>query len=93
MQELTIILFAASLVCGAASMMMKKTSSGGWALSLVLSVLAIGAALTDDSLVSSEGYDLTLVLVAPFVIMVYSVYGMLFGGRSRWPGGSRYPTC
>ena len=87
------MLFGACLVCGAASMMMKKASSGAWTLSTVLSVLCIGAVLTDEALVSSGGYDLTLMLVAPFVIMVYSVHGMIFGGRSRWRGEGRQRTC
>lgn len=93
MQELTILLFGACLMCGAAAMLMKKPGPGAWVLSLVLSVLSLGAVLTDESVITSEGYDLVLMIVAPFTIFIYSVYGMLFGGKSRWREGDRPPIC
>lgn len=91
MQELTLILFVACLAVGGAVMFVKKAPSGARMLALVLSVLSIGAVLTDDSVAASEGYELTLMIVAPFVVFVWSLMTSLFGEAKRWRGGARPP--
>lgn len=93
MQEITLLLFVASLACGGAVMIPRKVSSGAWMLSTVMSVLAVAAVLTDESMVGSEGFDLTLMLIAPFVIFLWSILGMLFRrGADRWREGARRRT-
>ena len=80
MEELTLLMFGACLAVGAATMILRKLGSGAYMLALVMSVLALGAIVSDESLLASN-QDLILMLVAPFVIMLYSLWGMLFGYR------------
>ena len=47
MQELTIILFVASLAMGALAMSIRKPQTGTYVLSTVLSILAIAAVLDE----------------------------------------------
>lgn len=82
MQELTIILFVASLAMGALAMSIRKPQTGTYVLSTVLSVLAIAAVLTDEAVMTSEGFDATLMIVAPFIMFVWSLVSWLFG-RSK----------
>lgn len=79
MEELTMILFCACFVVGGAVMIIRKLGHGAYMLSLVMSVIAIGAIVSDDSVLNAEGFDLTLMLVPSFVIFLYSLWGMLFG--------------
>lgn len=78
MEELTMILFGACLAVGAAVMILRKLGAGAYMLSLVTSVLSLGAVVTDEALLADNS-DLLLMLIAPFVIMLYSLWGMLFG--------------
>ena len=82
MQELTIILFVASLAMGALAMSIRKPQTGTYVLSTVLSVLAIAAVLTDEAVMTSEGFDATLMIVTPFIMFVWSLVSWLFG-RSK----------
>lgn len=78
MEELTLLLFGGCLAVGAAVMILRKLGAGAYMLSLVMSVLAVGAIVSDDALLGSN-QDLILMIVAPFVILLYSLWGMLFG--------------
>lgn len=83
MEELTMLLLVACLVSGGVVMTMRKINPSAYMLSLVLSVLAIGAIASDRSLLEAEGFELTLCIVAPFVVMIYSIWGWLFGGDKK----------
>lgn len=78
MEELTLLLFGGCLAVGAAVMILRKLGAGAYMLSLVMSVLAVGAIVSDEALLGSN-QDLILMIVAPFVILLYSLWGMLFG--------------
>lgn len=79
MEELTLILFCASLAVGAAVALLKKLSGGAYMMSLTLSVLALGAVVSDEAMLQSSNTELLLAIIAPFIIMLYSLWGMLFG--------------
>lgn len=86
MEELTILLLAASLAYGGGVFLYRKADGRAYSLALVLSVLAIAAVGTDPSFVESPGPSFVLGIVAPFAVMIYSIGGMLLGSgrRSRW---------
>gem|GEM_PF-5044468 len=79
MEELTLVLLIACLLSGGAVMLLRKLGAGAYVLSMTMSVLALGAIVSDGPLVEAGGTDLLLTLVGPFVIFLYSVWGMLFG--------------
>ena len=83
MEELTMLLLVACLVSGGAVMILRKVNPSAFIFSLVMSVLAIGAIASDQSLLEAEGFELTLCIVAPFVVMIYSIWGWLFGGDGK----------
>lgn len=83
MEELTILLLVACLVSGGVVMTLRKVNPSAFIFSLVVSVLAIGAVASDASLLEAEGFELTLCIVAPFVVMIYSIWGWLFGGDKK----------
>lgn len=87
MMEITVIMLVASLMLGAAVMLYRKPGFGAYVLTVAISVLAIGAAFS-DSTIDPEGLELTIAIVAPFVVFLYGIFGMLFlkdnrSGR-RW---------
>lgn len=94
MQELTMILFVACIAVGAVVMTVRRISSGAYMLSTLMSVCALGAVLTDEAVTTSEGFDLTLMVVVPFVIFVWSLWLMLFGSKEakRWRCAAPPPT-
>lgn len=94
MEELTLILFVASLVSGGAVMLMRKLGAGAYLMSLTMSVLSLGAVVSDESLMASEGAEPTLAIIAPFIVFLYSLWGMLFGYKEgeRWRR-RRLRTC
>lgn len=80
MEELTFILLPACLIAGAAVMLSRRLGAGAYVLSVMLSVLAMGAVVIDPAFSPAEsGFVFTLAFVGPFVIFLYSVWGMLFG--------------
>lgn len=72
------LLFVGCLLSGGAVMVARKVNPSAHLLSLVMSVLSIGAVVTDTTVASSGEFDLVLMIVAPFVVFIYSVWGMLF---------------
>lgn len=76
MEELTMILLMASLLMGAAVVLVKKAGFRAYMLSLALSIVSIGAVTMDPTM--AEGFDLTFALIPPFAIMMVSMLGMLF---------------
>lgn len=76
MEDLTMLLLAASLLMGAAVVLYRKAGSRAYLLSLALSVVAIGAITMDPTM--TEGFDMTFALIPPFAVMMVSVLGMLF---------------
>lgn len=76
MEDLTMLLLAASLLMGAAVVLYRKTGTRAYMLSMALSIVAIGAVTMDPSM--SEGYDLTFSIIPPFAVLMVSVMGMLF---------------
>ena len=82
MQELTMILFVACIAVGAVVMTVRRISPGAYMLSTLMSVTALGAVLTDEAVTTSEGFDATLMIVAPFIMFVWSLVSWLFG-RSK----------
>lgn len=84
MEEITVLLLPACLIAGAAVMLSRKLGAGAYVLSVMLSVLAMGAIAIDPSLSpESSGYTFTLAFVGPFIIFLYSLWGMLFGFPER----------
>ncbi len=80
MEELTFILLPACLVAGAAVMLSRRLGAGAYVLSVMLSVLAMGAVVIDPAFAPQEdGFVFTLAFMGPFVIFLYSIWGMLFG--------------
>lgn len=76
MEDLTMLLLAASLLMGAAVVLYRKAGSRAYMLSMALSIVAIGAIMTDPGM--SEGYDMTFSIIPPFAVLMVSVMGMLF---------------
>lgn len=76
MEDLTLLLLAASLLMGAAVVLYRKAGSRAYMLSLALSVVAIGAITMDPTM--SEGYNMTFSVIPPFAVLMVSVLGMLF---------------
>lgn len=83
MEDLTLLLFVGCLVSGGAVMILRKVNPSAYLFSLVMSVLSIGAIASDESLLAAEGFELTLCIVAPFVLLIYSIWGWLFGGDKK----------
>ena len=79
MEEITVLLLPACLIAGAAVMLSRKLGAGAYVLSVMLPVLAMGAIAIDPS----SGYTFTLAFVGPFIIFLYSLWGMLFGFPER----------
>lgn len=78
MQEITMMLFLACLASGGVVMIARKVNPSAFLLSLVLSVLSIGAIVSDEAILAEDGRTMVLMMVAPFVVFVYSIWGMLF---------------
>ena len=94
MQELTMILFVACIAVGGVVMIVRKVSPHAYMMSTLMSVSALGAVLTDEAVTTSEGFELTLMVVVPFVIFVWSLWLMLFGPKEakRWRCAAPPPT-
>ena len=88
------ILFVACIAVGGVVMIVRKVSPHAYMMSTLMSVSALGAVLTDEAVTTSEGFELTLMVVVPFVIFVWSLWLMLFGSKEakRWRCAAPPPT-
>lgn len=78
MEELTLLLMAASIGLGAAGFMVRRPDSRLFSLASVVSVLAIASVSLDPSVERGSGMFLVAV-VAPLAVMIYSLSSMILG--------------
>ncbi|MBP5204004.1 MAG: hypothetical protein J6Z16_05250, partial [Candidatus Methanomethylophilaceae archaeon] len=91
MEDLTLLMLIACVAYGGAVFLYRKADSRAYSLAMVLSVVAVGAVVTDPAFVGSPGPSLALGIVAPITVMISSIGGMLLGRRARWRRASRPP--
>lgn len=77
MQELTMLLIVAGLISGAAGMLFRKTPSRFTTFTLMLNLCATGAVLNDADIMSATDSTLTLTILPPLVLTLYSIIELI----------------
>lgn len=77
MQELTLLLIIAGLISASAGMLLKKTPSRFTMLVLLLNMCAVGAVLNDNDIMTATDSTLTLTILAPLVLTLYSIVELI----------------
>lgn len=77
MQELTMLLIVAGLISAAAGMLYRKAPTRFNMLVLLLNMCAVGAVLNDPDVMSATDSTLTLTIMAPLVLTLYSIVELI----------------